>query len=49
MEEQEKRAKNKRGDKCAFCKERPGFIRIQDISDIEYWICQVCNRMVDWE
>lgn len=37
-----------RGDKCALCRERKAFVRIVDDKGVEYWICHVCNRLIQW-
>jgi len=40
---------NKKGEKCAFCQELKGVIRINDIKGVELWICLRCDRLVDWQ
>jgi len=40
---------NKKGGKCAFCRELKGMIRIQDADGVELWICLRCDRAIYWE
>lgn len=39
---------NTKGDKCSFCKELRGCVRVSDVQGLLYWICLRCDRLVNW-
>jgi len=43
------RLQNSHGDSCAFCGRHRGVIPIQDIKHRQFWICEDCDRDIDWE
>jgi len=40
---------NKEDDPCAFCGQDRGVIPIGDEQGHGYWICEACDKDMDWE
>jgi len=40
---------NKEDDACAFCSKNRGVLPIGDEQHNEYWICEACDKDMDWE
>ena len=40
---------NKQGDPCARCRENEGTEPIHDDESIEFWLCDICEHLIEWQ
>ena len=39
---------NQKGEKCVLCERHRGVIAVTDEQGVTWWICQWCDRRIDW-
>ena len=39
---------NQKGEKCALCQRHRAVVAVTDGQGVAWWICQWCDRAMDW-